>query len=142
MTETRYRVQRLVEETLNRPADYLAGIQAARQVGYAAEAVARDYVARARGEGRSWRQIAQALGITDQQSDDPAAVAFLWVAPSPSQPYDTISTSWECLACGARVRDVGPYAGHPDDVEDGHAQGCVRHDDEVRAYLQSTGWDE
>ena len=162
MTDTRYRVQQLVQQTLveqdgsgavslrpigggleiSGPTDYLAGIRAARKVGYAAETVARDYARHARGEGRTWAQVAEVLGITSAESDDPAADAFLWVAPTPSMPLDTISASWECLACGARVRDVGPYGGHPDDVEDGHAQGCTRHDDEVRAYLASTGWDD
>lgn len=164
MSDTRGRVQRVVEDTIRaahgtealtsgpisstisipvtRPTNYLHGVTAARQVAYAAEAIAREHAKKARGEGRSWDEIAQALGFTREATDDPAAEAFLWVAPSPSLPFDRISTSWECHSCGARVLDTGPFGGHPDDDEEGHRAGCARHAAEVAAWRERTGWDD
>lgn len=163
MSSTRHQVERLVEQILteehgstaitqrpisatitsevNRPADYVAGVAAALAVAGVAEAVARDYARRARGEGRSWEQIAAVLDLDTELHDIPAA-AFRWVAPTPSQPFDRITTSWECSTCGSRVVDHGPFGGHPDDNEEGHAAGCARLAAEVAEYRRLTGWDD
>ncbi len=164
MSATRYQVQRLIEQILieehgsaavtrspisatltsevNRPADYVAGVRAAMTVVGVAEWVARDHAKRARGEGRSWAQIAEVLDLDTEAHDDLAAAAFLWVAPSPSQPFDRIYTSWECSSCGSRVVDRGPFGGHPDDNEEGHADGCARLAAEVAEYRRRAGWDD
>lgn len=125
-----------------RPANWLQGAAAARRLGYIAEGIARDHARKARGEGRSWSEVADALGITTEEGQDPAIEAFYWVAPRPSMPYDTITTSWECASCGARVRDVGPFSGHPDDEQEGHAAGCARHAEDVAAWREASGWDD
>ena len=46
---------------LTDPTDYRQGIDAAQRVIGTAEAIIRDYAKRARGNGRSWADIAQAL---------------------------------------------------------------------------------
>lgn len=164
MTEIRLRVERIVKDELvaergaaavvgvplgpgystlvDRPADQLAAAATARRVAYAAEHLARDYAKRARAEGRSWAQVAQALQFDHDGHDDPGIAAFHWVAPTPSQPYDQVLLWWECATCGARVTDRGPFSGHPDDVEEGHRESCDRHLDEIKEFRQQTGWDD
>lgn len=139
VTEISYEVRKVVERT--RPAGALEGIQAAQRVAGAAQSLARDFARGARGQGHSWVQIADALRI-DESSTDPAAEAFLWVAPEPSQRFDSIRVLWTCASCGADVVDSGPYGGHPDDTEEGHTAGCVRRQEEVREYLHRVGWDD
>ena len=160
MTEIRTRVEKIVKDALvaqngsgaivsaplapgystlvDRPADYLAAAAAA----YTAESLARDYARRARGAGRSWDEVAAALQFDAAGHDDPSAEAFLWVAPTPSQRFDSIVTSWECASCAARVTDRGPFGGHPEEVEEGHLDSCARHREDISAYRQQTGWDD
>lgn len=85
--------------------------------------------------------MAQALGSTLEDSDDPAVEAFRWVAPTPVHPFDRLSTSWACTSCGARVHDKGPFSGHPIDDEEGHDPGCARHVADIAAWRERTGWD-
>lgn len=126
----------------DQPTDYVAGISAARGIAAAAEGLMREYATRARGEGLSWEQIAPALPIDLEDTDAPAIDAFRWVAPRPSMPFDRVATSWLCTSCGQRVTDRGPYSGNPADDEEGHAEGCTRHDKEVRELLARAGWDD
>lgn len=164
MTEIRTRVEKIVKDALvtqsgsgaivsaplapgystlvDRPADYLAAAATARSVEYAAESLARDYARRARGAGRSWSEVAAALKFDAAGHDDPSVEAFLWVAPTPSQRFDSIVTSWECASCAARVTDRGPFGGHPEEVEEGHLDSCARHQEDISAYRQQTGWDD
>lgn len=164
MTEIRPRVEKIVKDALvtqsgsgaivsaplapgystlvDRPADYLAAAATARSVEYAAESLARDYARRARGAGRSWDEVAAALKFDAAGHDDPSVEAFLWVAPTPSQRFDSIVTSWECASCAARVTDRGPFGGHPEEVEEGHLDSCARHQEDISAYRQQTGWDD
>lgn len=164
MTEIRTRVEKIVKDALvtqsgsgaivsaplapgystlvDRPADYLAAAATARSVEYAAESLARDYARRARGAGRSWDEVAAALKFDAAGHDDPSVEAFLWVAPTPSQRFDSIVTSWECASCAARVTDRGPFGGHPEEVEEGHLDSCARHQEDISAYRQQTGWDD
>ena len=107
-----------------------------------AESLARDYARRARGAGRSWDEVAAALKFDAAGHDDPSVEAFLWVAPTPSQRFDSIVTSWECASCAARVTDRGPFGGHPEEVEEGHLDSCARHQEDISAYRQQTGWDD
>lgn len=115
------------------PTNYLDGVDAALRVGRVAEAIAREYALKARGQGTSWREIATALGITVETASDPSMAAFRWVAPEPSQPFDRIITWWECTSCGSRISDSGSH-GHPDDEEEGHASDCVRHNAAMAAW--------
>lgn len=155
MSDTRARVQRTIEALivdehgqdaikfapinsslsfqLPRPSNYLDGIDAALRVGRVAEAIARDYAKKARGEGASWREVATALGFDLETTSDPSGAAFRWVAPEPSQPFDRILTWWECASCGSRIADSGSH-GHPDDEEEGHASDCARHNAETAAF--------
>lgn len=164
MTEIRTRVEKIVKDALvaqsgsgaivsaplapgystlvDRPADYLAAAATARSVEYAAESLARDYARRARGAGHSWDEVAAALKFDAAGHDDPSVEAFLWVAPTPSQRFDSIVTSWECASCAARVTDRGPFGGHPEEVEEGHLDSCARHQEDISAYRQQTGWDD
>jgi len=139
---TRQPISRSIDIEVDRPADYLAGIAAARRVANAAEGLMRDYAQRARGAGRSWQDIAPTLPVDLDDVAGAAAAAFLWVAPSPSMQYDTVTTSWECQSCGERIIDRGPYNGHPDDDEEGHAEGCARHADDIRNFRAAAGWDD
>lgn len=139
---TRRPISRTIDVEVDRPADYLAGIAAARRIANVADSLMRDYAKRARGEGLSWREIAGALPINPDATDHRSGAAFLWVAPSPSMPFDDITTSWECASCGQRVTDRGPFNGHPADDEDGHAEGCARHAEDIRAWRALSGWDE
>lgn len=164
MTEIRTRVEKIVKDALvtqsgsgaivsaplapgystlvDRPADYLAAAATARSVASTAESLARDYARRARGAGRSWHEVAAALKFDAAGHDDPSVEAFLWVAPTPSQRFDSIVTSWECASCAARVTDRGPFGGHPEEVEEGHLDSCARHQEDISAYRQQTGWDD
>lgn len=96
---------------------HLAAAAAARSVASTAESLARDYARRARGAGRNWDEVAAALKFDAAGHDDPSVEAFLWVAPTPSQRFDSIVTSWECANCAARIADRGPFGGHPEEVE-------------------------
>ena len=164
MTEIRYRVEKVVKDVLvaqdgsaaivgaplgpgystlvDRPADYLAAVAASLCVAYAAESLGRDYAKRARSGGRTWAEVARVLQIDADSHDDPSMAAFLWVAPNPAQPYDSITAAWVCASCGAWVTDRGPFGGHPDDVEEGHLDSCARHLDEVLEFRRQTGWDD
>lgn len=130
-----------IDVEVESPADYLTAVAAAAAISRVAQAVARNYANQARGEGRSWAEIATALDgslmLDTQNSDDPGLDAFHWEAPTPSLRHDPITTSWRCTSCGSRVTDRGPYAGHPADNEEGHGQGCLRHAAEIRAH---TAW--
>ena len=90
----------------------------------------------------SWDEVAAALKFDAAGHDDPSVEAFLWVAPTPSQRFDSIVTSWECASCAARVTDRGPFGGHPEEVEEGHLDSCARHQEDISAYRQQTGWDD
>jgi hypothetical protein len=163
VTDLRRRVEHLVEQTLiehggpaavtrrpissridiavNRPADYLDAVTTARAVARIAQGLAGDYARRARGDGATWTQIAHALEFTAEDHDDPSITAFEWVVPGPSQRFDPITTAWDCASCGAWVGDRGPYGGHPADTEHGHAAGCTRHANDVRAYQSDADLD-
>jgi hypothetical protein len=47
---------------------------------------------------------------------------------------DRRTVSWTCASCGEWITDSGPYNGHPDDDERGHAEDCARHLAEAAAY--------
>lgn len=103
----------------------LAGITAASALAAAARGAIRDHARYAREDGLAWSQIGEALG----QGDDPEA-AFLRVAADLGRGP---SFAWTCPACQATVIDRGPEYG-PLDAETGHADGCGRLAEAVRAW--------
>jgi hypothetical protein len=120
----------------DQPADYTAGIAAARMVADHANRLVNEYARKARGHGHSWRELAEALGIEpdDEGYTDPAVVAFELVAPQPSMRFDPRRVAWACASCGESITDRGPYEGHPVDNQSGHAANCARHLREVAEY--------
>lgn len=126
--------------TVFAPADYTAGVAAARMVAAHAHELINHYARNARSEGHSWRDLADPLGVdTDDAYVDPAVAAFEMIAGKPSMRFDPLWTSWRCVTCGELVTDHGPYNGHPTDCETGHDQACARHQAEVAAYLVAIG---
>lgn len=120
----------------------LAALRTARLLEGNARQMKVDAAIAARGAGASWMTIAEYLGLTDRDDefDDPAVEAFLQIAPKPSMRYDTVLVRWTCTSCGQRVTDTGPYASHPADVEQGHADGCARFEADVEEHRRR--WDE
>jgi hypothetical protein len=55
-------------------------------------------------------------------------MAFEYVtnAAANAAPLATLSFAWTCQSCGENVSDRGPYNGHPEDEQSGHADGCER----------------
>jgi hypothetical protein len=126
-------------------ADPATGIHAATIARNSADRVRDDYVRRARQDGMSWLAIGQALGL-DQGRDaqagyDLAVTAFETVAGEPDI-YRQPTLGWRCPSCDATVSDHGPYEGHPEDNERGHADGCQRLADDVAAHHRRMAeWD-
>lgn len=130
--------------THTQPTDYAAGVAAARQVEYRARRMAHDYARKARGQGVSWRDLAEPLGVRVEPDsyEDPAVAAFEMIAPQSSMRFDARHVYWRCTACGAEIDDKGPYNGHPTDDETGHAEDCARLAVEIAAYRQQQGLDD
>lgn len=113
--------------------DPLTGVRAALLARNVAVAELRRYAEAARGAGRSWDEVAEALGIEASDDDEPRAEqAYLLLMEGRPLPEDESSRTWllaarwTCATCGQRVHDSGPFGSHPDDVEDGHAVTCAR----------------
>jgi hypothetical protein len=118
--------------------DPLAGIRAAVTTRNAATAEIRTYAEQARGAGRTWEEIAEALGLAADQFDEPRCeLAFALIAENRPLPFresfHRLDAWWQCGSCGERVRDHGPFDGHPANNESGHAPSCRRHAAEIAA---------
>lgn len=121
--------------------DPLTGVRAALLARNVAVAELLRYAEAARGTGRSWDEVAEALGIEASDDGEPRAEqAYLLIVEGRPLPEDESRWSpqrtarWTCATCGQRVRDSGPFASHPDDVEDGHAATCTRRAAALAAY--------
>ena len=128
--------------TTSAPADYVAAIGIAQQVARVAQSLAYDYAKKARGEGKPWDALAEPLGLStdpDEYGNSAAEAAFELVAPKPSMRFDLVTVHWTCASCGQSITDKGPYNGHPDDDETGHADDCARHLAEVAAWTRAWG---
>jgi hypothetical protein len=114
-----------LDMTLTEP-EPVAGLQATAVVGHALRRITCEYVRRAREDGHSWPDIGAALGLEPSLEDglSTAEAAFDQVAGEPG--FGTHSFAWTCPACQSTVIDHGPEAGHPQDCEEGHADGCPR----------------
>jgi hypothetical protein len=113
--------------------DPLTGVRAALLARNVAVAELRRYAEAARGAGRSWDEVAEALGIEASDDSEPRAEqAYLLIVEGRPLPEDEPRWSsqrpprWRCATCGQRVRDSGPFGSHPNDVEDGHEATCTR----------------
>lgn len=123
--------------------DPLAGVRAAALVQHVAAGQVREHADDARAAGRTWSDVADALGIADGQCPR-GELAYLLLVEHQALPVDPpsfrrSSTWWRCGTCGERVTDYGPFDPHPADREDGHATGCDRLAADLSAY--AAGWE-
>jgi hypothetical protein len=117
--------------------DPLAGVRAALLARNVAARELRDYAEQARGAGRTWDDVAEALGISADEDDTLGGErAFLLLVAGGQvheSPYRS-SALWTCGSCGERMTDRGPFESNPDDVEQGHHRSCERHNGNRFAY--------
>lgn len=133
-------------DRITRPglADPLAGVRAAIVVRAVAEREIREAATDARGLGRSWEEVADALALSDAADDPPgtrAERAFEQVAGG-SDRFWAASLRWTCATCGQRVTDRGPFESHPHDREDGHTADCPHQAAAIAAWRAETGWED
>jgi len=95
----------------------------------AAARVCRERAERARADGITWEQIGEALGLNlgwdGPSGPDLGVAAFEHFTGEPG-PRHQASFQFRCASCGGYITDRGPMQGHPEDNEQGHAEGCVR----------------
>ena len=119
-------------------ADPAAGMGYARMLADAARRAEHSYIQHAREEGLTWRQVGQALNlarVAGERGAPLAEVAFEHAAGAEhASAWESLTFYWDCPACGQGIRDHGPYNGHPDDCEPGHAGGCLRQAAAIAAY--------
>jgi hypothetical protein len=119
----------------------LAGLQAALVVAAAAQQKAYDFAKELRGEGSTWAEIADLLGIEWSPDYHRLERAYELVAgPSRNRrgAYADVRLYWTCAGdagCGQYITDRGPYDAHPNYCEQGHAEGCSRHANDVARYV-------
>jgi hypothetical protein len=115
-----------------------AGIRIAVTLRKAAERVTRDYIRWAREAGLSWHETAAALDLgagAKERGQALSEAAFEYATGGGTGDWDwPPSFAWTCQACGQHITDRGPYKGHPEDRESGHAGGCERLAAEITAY--------
>ncbi|MCO7192646.1 hypothetical protein [Pseudonocardia sp. McavD-2-B] len=129
--------------------DPLAGVRAALLMRSVAEAQLYDYARSARAAGRSWDEIGAVLGLSTG-GVPVGEEAFDWLVcgrvPDPERKgirsWRTPSAYWRCTSCDAQVTDDGPFESHPADNETGHTDSCTRHQADIAAWKQRTGWDD
>jgi len=117
-----------------------AGIRIAVTLRNAAERVTRDYIRWAREAGLSWHETAAALDLgagAKERGQALSEAAFEYATGGGPGDWDwPPSFTWTCQACGHHITDRGPYKGHPEDRESGHAGGCGRLAAEITAYRE------
>jgi hypothetical protein len=137
----------------NRPQpDPLTAVRVARTVRGEALQLLGGHIDRARAHGRTWTELAAALGLTkdaEREGIPAGKAAFCWATTgridgdyAPRAWGAEPRRSWRCASCEERVTDRGPFNGHPDDDETGHAPGCTRHTADVAAWRTRNGWAE
>jgi hypothetical protein len=120
----------------------LAGVRAAVLARNVAARQLRDYAEQARGAGRTWDEVAEALGIAADEDETPRDErAYLLLVEGrtglgdrASAGFHRSSARWTCASCGERITDWGPFGPNPDDMEQGHHQSCERHNGNRSAY--------
>lgn len=133
-----------------RDVEPIAGVRAAVLARDVAAGRLRYYAERARAEGRSWDDVAEALGLARDDGGEwsRAELAYLHLVegralqPDEEQPAGRWRPrlSWRCVSCGQLVTDRGPFEAAPYNNEAGHAPDCVRHTAEITAHRAQ--WDE
>lgn len=123
-------------------ADPLCGVRAVVLARAVADRMLVEYAEDARGAGRMWDEIADALGLDEDDPTRPGDVgraerAFEQIAGESTYRW-TARSRWTCAACGARVNDYGPYESHPNDREDGHTDQCPRQRAALAAWRAET----
>ncbi|MFP5023517.1 hypothetical protein [Pseudonocardia phyllosphaerae] len=139
--------QVLTDRSLDEPT---AGIRAAWLTCAVAEGQLSVHARAARAAGRSWDEIGAALDLPVDGFRARDAAAFEWLVEGrdPRDVDDDVvsmhapSFWWRCPSCDRQITDRGPYNGHPDDDEDGHALGCARHEEDVAAWEDRSGWQQ
>jgi hypothetical protein len=127
--------------TVPEPGPPLVAIRAARLAEHAARAAVERHVKYARQDGRTWKDIGEAMGFTSHPGEPPIAEsAFRVVAPGTSD-YNLI-VGWVCPSCRQVVRDYGPYEANPAEAERGHGDGCARLAAAVAEYKRQWGGDK
>lgn len=118
----------------------LAAIRAAVALRNAAKVALAWSARHAREVGRTWEEIGEAAGFKrDEANGDTPGIAVFYFLAGDGTPGYGPSFAWTCLACRKTVSDHGPEAGHPADAEEGHATGCGRLADSIRAWDERTG---
>lgn len=117
----------------------MAGFNAARQVVALAEQEVHKYAVQLRGEGLSWRDLADLMEIPwSEEYSRPERTFELVAGPDDGSAWSRGPTvSWHCGGpdgCGERITDRGPYNGYPSDDQDGHDSRCHRLEAEINAY--------
>ena len=129
----------------------LAGVRAAVLARDVAARRVRDYALAARADGRSWDEIAVALGVErGEGSVSRGERAYLHLMegrplyvddPELSCARPAPAAHWRCASCGQHVTDQGPFEASPDNNEQGHAAGCARHAAEMATYHRNANSD-
>ncbi|MFI6391511.1 hypothetical protein [Nonomuraea sp. NPDC050540] len=117
----------------DRVADPLPGLWAAKLLAALARAEIGRQARHAREAGHTWHEIGQALELPNDDHRALSEAAFEYMTEGG---YGDPNVTWRCpdLACGQLILDYGPYNGHPDDCERGHATACERHGRELAAW--------
>lgn len=120
----------------------LAGLHAALTVVRLAQDQAYTFAKELRGQGSTWREIADLLEVPWSDEYSQVERAYELVAGPADHRRGAFRDSrvyWTCggpKGCGKYVTDHGPYNGYPIDNEDGHADGCRRLADDMEAWEQ------
>ena len=132
-----------VSSEMTAAAEPSAGIRIAVTLRDAAERVTRDYIRWAREAGLSWQETAAALDLgagAKERGQALSEAAFGYATGGGPGDGDWRPWfAWTCQACGQHITDRGPYKGHPQDRESGHAGGCERLAAEITAYREWAG---
>lgn len=121
------------ETTAPEPANWIEAVRAARLLVETSNSVMVEFACSARADGHTWDEVAEALGLTEDDGAAPAVRAFEWAMRCWAA-SDASYLAWECATCGKRVQDHGPYYADPQDVERGHALDCARWRRAIEAY--------
>ncbi len=145
MGEARQHVDRAIRAAVGAYAgwenlDPATGLNGGLAVIRLAERRTYEYAVRLRGEGTTWAEIADLLGVP--YSDSYARLEHTYELvrgpiPDDAGPWDQHNLYWKCGGpdgCGAYITDRGPYESHPADNESGHADTCRRAAAEAEAH--------
>jgi hypothetical protein len=135
----------------HRDVEPLAGVRAAALARDVAVRCVREYALAARADGRSWDEVAGALGVErGEGSVSGGERVYLHLIedrplyaddPDLSWAQRAAATHWRCGSCNQYVTDQGPFEASPEGNEQGHAAGCARHAAEMATYRGSATTD-